>query len=113
MIDREALLTITEGNRELLADLVQLFRTEGPRLVREMRDAIATSDAAVLRRAAHTLAGNARMFSAPKLAETAREVERVAVAGDLANASQRLPEIEAAVGDLCSGLAELNLREAS
>lgn len=112
MIDREALLTITDGNRELLADLVAIFRTEGPRLMREMHQAVDAGDGPRLRRLAHTLVGNARTFGDPELAEVARDVEQLALAGDMVNAFQRLPELDAAVSDLCFDLAELALREA-
>jgi HPt (histidine-containing phosphotransfer) domain-containing protein len=106
-IDRDALLAITEGNWELVAELAALFRAEAPRLVVEARAAAGAGDLPRMRRAAHSLVGNARTLAAPPLGEIARTVERRAFAGDVSGAARQLDALDAAVSELCRELHDL------
>ena len=76
VIDRAvyAELRATTG-AEFVAELVDAFIEEGPRMLAELRSAHADGDAERFRRAAHSLKSNGNTFGAVKLAALARELE--------------------------------------
>jgi len=94
VFDWQEALKQSEIDEEMLRELGALFLEEGPKLLGEIRSALAEADAPKLRRAAHTLKGSAAIFSARPVAETALEVEQHAKAGDLAAAATIVPHLE-------------------
>ncbi|MCG6658235.1 response regulator [Halomonas campisalis] len=82
----DAALANLEGNRELLNDMVRLFLSEYPGLLREIDEAIVRQEAATLRRAAHTLKGAAQVIGGEALGETAKRLEALAKCGELESA---------------------------
>jgi two-component system sensor histidine kinase/response regulator len=88
-------------DRELLAQLVQLFRGESPALMATIRKAVASGDSATLARVAHTLKGSVGNFGVTPAFEAARELERlgrdgvmIGVAAQLELLERSLPELE-------------------
>jgi signal transduction histidine kinase/CheY-like chemotaxis protein len=79
--DRPAVLERLDGDEQLLEDLIGLFLDDAPLLVRSMRTAIDTGDAASLRGAAHRLKGAAGNLGANEVAEHARALEALADRG--------------------------------
>jgi HPt (histidine-containing phosphotransfer) domain-containing protein len=78
-----------------VAELIDEFVEEAPRLLQSLREATTTGEAETARRAAHTLKGNARTFGAEGLASLCLEAETAAAAGDLDSVRQRLDSVEA------------------
>jgi HPt (histidine-containing phosphotransfer) domain-containing protein len=60
---------------DFVAELVGTFAEEAPRLIDEMRSALAAAAAERFRRAAHSLKSNSNTFGATALAEAARTLE--------------------------------------
>ena len=60
---------------EFVAELVDTFLEDAPRMLRALRDALAAGDADAFRRAAHSLKSNAQTFGALALGARAREIE--------------------------------------
>jgi histidine phosphotransfer protein HptB len=60
---------------EFVAELVDTFIDEGPRMLAELRAARAEGNAERFQRAAHSLKSNCKTFGAVKLAALAREFE--------------------------------------
>lgn len=60
---------------EFVAELVQTFAEEAPRMVDELRTALAAGTAEPFRRTAHSLKSNSQTFGARHLAEQARALE--------------------------------------
>ena len=60
---------------DFVAELVDTFFEEAPRMLQALRDALAAGDADAFRRAAHSLKSNAHTFGALALGARAREVE--------------------------------------
>jgi two-component system, sensor histidine kinase and response regulator len=85
-IDITAALERLEGDRDLLEELAQLFKDECPRTLEEIRGAIEAGDAPLLMRHAHTLKGSSASLSAIPLSQASAELEKIARAGDLADA---------------------------
>ena len=83
------------GDQAFVAELIDDFVAQAPRLLQTMREAATTGEAEVARRAAHTLKGNARTFGAAGLASLCLEAETAAAAGDLDTVRQGLEPVEA------------------
>ena len=60
---------------DFVAELVGTFLEEAPRMLAELRHALAAQSADAFRRAAHSLKSNSNTFGATRLAEMARELE--------------------------------------
>jgi HPt (histidine-containing phosphotransfer) domain-containing protein len=81
------------GDRDFLAELVETYRADCPRLLAELRAAVAAGDAPAARRAAHTLKSTSASMGALGLAAECREIEAAAGAGDLAGLDERLERV--------------------
>src|SRR5947207_15713893 len=82
-LDHSNLLSIVDGDEDLLRGICALFLGAYPQYLRAMREAIASGDSDALRRAAHTLKGSGGHFlSAPAL-EAVVDLEAIA-AGEMA-----------------------------
>jgi two-component system, sensor histidine kinase and response regulator len=73
--DPSDLLARVEGNRELLAELMDIFRTEYPRLLTNLRQKVEAGDARGVEEAAHAIKGTVSNFAAPAAWEAARVLE--------------------------------------
>lgn len=93
-----ALDELVGGDAEALRELVDAFLEDAPARSREIREGIAHGDAELVRRAAHTLKGNAATFGALELAETCRALEQLASGGGLDGAEELADRVEAALG---------------
>jgi HPt (histidine-containing phosphotransfer) domain-containing protein len=68
-------------------------------MVREIERAIASGDAAALRRAAHALKGSVANFAVPAPVEAARKLEKMGMDGDLSGAPALFAELTHALDD--------------
>jgi CheY-like chemotaxis protein len=112
-LDRSALLDRVEGDMDLLADIIDLFKEDSARQIAAIRDAIDTKQATLLKRAAHTLKGTCGNLGAPEAAATALELEKLAATGDLSRPHQILRSLEEQIqraGKLLDGLRQECLR---
>src|SRR5207244_4187564 len=75
------LLDRVAGDRELLQELVALFRADCPRMLGDVRAALASQDAAQLQRAAHALKGAVGNFGASAAWDTALHLEELGRGG--------------------------------
>ena len=76
---------------DFVAELVGTFLEEAPRMLAELRSALAAQSADTFRRAAHSLKSNSNTFGASRLAEMARELEL----GGLVTATAPLDALDA------------------
>ena len=60
---------------QFVADLVDTFLEEAPRMLEDLEDSLAARDAERFRRAAHSLKSNSQTFGALKLAAQAKDLE--------------------------------------
>jgi HPt (histidine-containing phosphotransfer) domain-containing protein len=65
------MLQTVAGDRDLLREVAEAFLEEAPRLLDELRTAVAADDAEGLQRAAHTLKSSLRYLGAAELFEQA------------------------------------------
>lgn len=86
IIDRAALAELAElvgGDPVFLAEMIDTFLDDCPKVAAEMRTAADAGDAVALRRAAHTLKSNSRTFGASALADLCQQIEVSASTGNL------------------------------
>jgi two-component system sensor histidine kinase/response regulator len=99
-------LVFVGGDAQLLGELAQVFLNDCPRLLGELREAVARGDAPALRRAAHTLKGAALNFGDGATADTALRLETMGRTGDLAGAEPARAELERRLDRLQQTLTE-------
>jgi signal transduction histidine kinase/CheY-like chemotaxis protein/streptogramin lyase/HPt (histidine-containing phosphotransfer) domain-containing protein len=108
-VDTAALLETLDGDRDLLAELVESFASSNVRILDEIRAAIARRDCTALAAAAHTLRGAAGNFahSGPAF-EAAFQLEMIARSGDLSHAGEGCALLEREIERLQGVLAGLS-----
>jgi histidine phosphotransfer protein HptB len=80
-IDRATFAELQDtAGAEFVAELVDTFLQEAPRMLAELSDALASGDVERFRRAAHSLKSNGNTFGAHGLGAQARELELTAQA---------------------------------
>jgi CheY-like chemotaxis protein/HPt (histidine-containing phosphotransfer) domain-containing protein len=109
VLDKAAALARVGGDAALLATLVGVFRDDAPKQTAEARAALASGDAARLRRAAHTLKGAASTFGAAEALAAAARLEELARAADLSACPCALGRLEAALRRLDAAFPSLGL----
>jgi HPt (histidine-containing phosphotransfer) domain-containing protein len=97
----------SDGDRELLRRMVQLFLDQCPKLLGEVRDSVLRGDGAAVERAAHKLKATVGIFGAQKAYQAALRLEELGGAGDVTGSQQACPELEEAVRRLEGALADL------
>lgn len=90
----EEALSRVDGDRELLADLINMFLEESPKELASVRAAQARQDAAGLASAAHKLKGSVMQFCAQPLFESVKRLEVLGRAGDLTAAAPLCATVE-------------------
>ena len=106
-LDRVSLLERVEGDRELLADIIQIFLADAPQLLNAMRKALEQGDMILLERSAHSMKGAAGNMSASTTVEAASQLEQSAKKGDAELSKTNLIALEGAVERLLPDLADL------
>jgi PAS domain S-box-containing protein len=104
------LLERVEGDRDLLATMLELYESEAPRLLAEVRRCLDAADAPGLREAAHALRGCVGNFYAHDAAELALVLEVKGREGSLDETEVPWQALEAEVARLGHGLAELGAK---
>lgn len=104
--DWEAAALRLGGDRALLARLAGVFVDEAPRLIADVRAALAAEDREALRRAAHTLQGNVGHFD-ERAAERARRLERPGEDADWTKLRDEFAELEKECGRVLSAVERL------
>ncbi len=104
-VDWAVALETTGGDRKLLAEIVEAFRLEAPRLIGDLRTALEQENAEFLQRSAHTLKGSLRYFGARELHDQAWVLERAAGRGELAEAAAMVEPLVASCKQLLAAMA--------
>jgi two-component system sensor histidine kinase/response regulator len=81
-----------------LPRLVEIFETQTPERLRELREHIKAGEADDVKRLAHTMRGGAASLGAVAMADACLKLEEVAKSGDLEGATALVDALEAAYG---------------
>jgi two-component system, sensor histidine kinase and response regulator len=99
-IDWEVAMTAVAGDRQLLQEVVEAFLQECPELLEQTRAAVATADAALLRRAAHTIKGILRTLGLETPGALAAQLEEMGRSSDLSTAPSVLARLESRLEEI-------------
>lgn len=99
-LDREVALARVGGDADLLREIAALFVEDYPRVLEDLRDAIALGDAERIERTAHGLKGSVATFGARPAMEAARTLEAMGRAGQFQEIRQVLTTLELALAAL-------------
>jgi HPt (histidine-containing phosphotransfer) domain-containing protein len=83
LLDSSAILDRVGGDVDFLEEIALLFAEDCPKLLTDIRSAIAAQNAGALERAAHTLKGSVANFGAEPAREAAFRLEMLGRSGDL------------------------------
>ena len=100
----DAALENVGGDEAMLRELAEMFFTECPKLMEQIREHIAGADGPELRRAAHTLKGSAHVFGAEEVAGAAHRLEEIGREEAFADAEEALALLEDEVTRLLPAL---------
>jgi PAS domain S-box-containing protein len=90
----EEALERVDDDRNLLLELMKLFESERPKLLAQIRQAIASADAGALARSAHTLKGALLNLAASSAAAAALKLETIGRSGNLGQAESYCAVLE-------------------
>ena len=90
----DSLLEMIGDDPEMVREIVDAFLEDAPDRLAEIATGLADGDAALVRRAAHTLKANGLTFGALGFAEACRELEDAAGSGTLDGAAPIAAEVE-------------------
>jgi HPt (histidine-containing phosphotransfer) domain-containing protein len=93
-VDYSSALLWVDGDRTLLSELVEIFLEDCPRRLHELEQGVTEGNAIMIKQAAHSLKGMVACFSARLAQERAAEMEGLGKAGDVANTSALLPQLQ-------------------
>jgi HPt (histidine-containing phosphotransfer) domain-containing protein len=77
VLNLSKLLELVENDRELLAELVGIFKEQFPLLLRSLQDAVASEDMRGIEVTGHTLKGMLSNLCATRAALTVEQIERM------------------------------------
>ena len=92
-VDYSAALLWVDGDRTLLAELIEIFLEDCPRRLHELEQAVTEGNANMIKQTAHSLKGMVACFSTRKAQGLADEMESLGKAGNLAKTSALLPQL--------------------
>jgi HPt (histidine-containing phosphotransfer) domain-containing protein len=85
IVNLAELLARVDNDRELLCDLLSIFKDEFPGHIKSLEDAVDRKDAAKVASVSHTLKGMLSNLAVPKAAASAARLERLARARETAS----------------------------
>ncbi len=108
VFDREAALTQTGGDIDLLLDVVRVYQQTNTAVLAQIRDGLARRDAGAVHRGAHKLKGSLATLAAQASREVAARLETLGRSGDLTTSELVFSSLERALTRLDAALARLS-----
>lgn len=107
VIDESRLLSEFGGDREILAELRDLFLAQAPPLYTAILGAMDRGDIAVLVKDGHSLKGACATYGAPRMTMVCKEIELAGKAGDLETARAWRTAFEQEFAALSEGITRI------
>lgn len=112
LVDAAAALDRVDGDVQVLRELVDLFLDDCPHRLAEIHEALERQDGNRLKNAAHALKGAVGNFGARPIVTLAMTLEKLAVAGNFADARPAVAALEQDLASLNAALTELKKQPA-
>jgi HPt (histidine-containing phosphotransfer) domain-containing protein len=110
ILDLPEALTYCDGDRELLEEVIRLFRKTWPTALVDLRASFKAGNAEKLSIDAHRLKGQASVLCASRVVGEAQRLENLGEEGDLAHAGSALDALTAALTQLDQALSKAKVR---
>ncbi|MDE3180821.1 MAG: PAS domain S-box protein, partial [Acidobacteriota bacterium] len=107
VLDHNKVLDRVGGDKELLAELAQIYLEEYPAGLARLRDAIKARQPQTVMEEAHALKGSASNFGFDPVIEAAQALEQMGREEDLTRANEALGRLEGLLSRLAPAVAEL------
>src|SRR6266481_1335052 len=112
IFDHQELLARVENDRELLRDLLTIFKEDFPRQLLTLREAVEAKDGDLVATAAHSLRGMLSNLAASQAAATAARLEQMGRKKEILgfqeafgvfenDANKLLPQLDACMAEVC------------
>jgi PAS domain S-box-containing protein len=105
--DWSKVLSVVDGDRQLLKEVIEAFLEECPMLMESLHDAIGQSNAADIQRAAHTIKSAMRTFGDDAAFEIASRLEEMGRDADLARADDFFYDLRTKINGMISKLSAM------
>ncbi len=92
---------------DFINELIDTFLEDAPKMITEIKSALAANNADTFRRAAHSMKSNAATFGASQLAALAKELEMLGKENKLNETGDRLKSLDEAYESVRSELTGL------
>ena len=112
IIDEAEVLRRVDGDRDLLAELAELFLIDCESLLKRVREAVERRDREAMQTTAHTLKGSVSNFAAKAAFEAAREVEAMGRTGHFDRADIAMASLQREIDRLTPVLQSLSRKPA-
>lgn len=110
LFDHAGSLERMGGDEQLFCEMVGFFFADAPRWLSQIQQGLKSGDATLVHRSAHTLKGLVANFGAAPTMQAAARIEQLAKEDpSLQAATDALPALEHALGELESALAPFQL----
>ncbi|MEQ1827498.1 MAG: Hpt domain-containing protein [Pirellula sp.] len=90
-------LKATDGDVDLLTEVVEAFLSEYPSLLAELDEALESGNCEVVQRASHTIKGSLRLFGEVPSRSFAETLEEMGASGHLENAAAPFQSLSASL----------------
>ena len=104
--DKAAALDRVEGDEELLQDICRIFLEESPKLMAQLRQAVAEGDPEAVSRAAHSLKGESGYLGAANVSQMAKQLETMGRDRELSQAPAVLEQLQKEMASLSSAMRQ-------
>ena len=92
---------------DFINELIDTFLEDAPKMIAEIKSGLATNNADIFRRAAHSMKSNAATFGASQLAALSKEFEMLGKENKLSETGDRLKALDEAYASVRSELTGL------
>ena len=113
VLDLSKILSSFEGDEDVCREIVGMFLADCPRQMTEIQNAVTSSDAPALERAAHSLKGSVSNFAAPEAYYAAQKLESIGRERNLSQAQDAYEILEQEISRLQFTLADLGKDQVS
>src|SRR5262249_52012503 len=110
VLDTETALALLEGDEALFAELVDVYLGELPRLLAELRGALAAGELSTVGHGAHRLSGMAKTLASGAACDAAVRLEEASAKGDRAAVADASAEVDSQFTRLQVALVGLRLQ---
>jgi HPt (histidine-containing phosphotransfer) domain-containing protein len=97
------------SGEDFINELIDTFLEDAPKMIAEIKSALAANNADTFRRAAHSMKSNAATFGASQLSALAKELEMLGKENKLNETGDRLKSLDEAYETVRSELTGLKL----